>query len=349
MEPKCVVWSKHMEDAKSGKRLTMLCKQGTELKKEMKQDRVNAFFAIIGNTKKFITTELKKGQAALNISGPADLVETDTTPAPPSVAVMQAMVAALTEKDMLSTFVSRSVFEAKSGIKASLITSNGKVDPVRDLMAMQPVKKAIKDVKAHMVSSGSYCSHHCFSQVSPEGKKVNRILNKALSADVRTKFVLPDQDEYNKVFSPDLLIEKNPSCLVGPTNYCLCEARLILEAGSTLYGLPYGSVPGTSAADKRAFLSRMTTDDAVKYLEDSHGWCIVAKPGDIVVMPAGHFIMSTTSGTTAISVRWAVGGDSVDLSSSREMLYEMLTSFKELKAPTHGYLQLHEWLVDQGF
>jgi len=347
MEPRIAAWKQECGKAKSGRQLVSLGKEAVEIKKDFKADRVKAYFSLVGSTKKFLSTERKKQTTLAKRAKDGTPTTTVAPPAAPTVAVLIAMIDRLKESGGIEGYCSKSIFEARAGIKACKLQPLGRATPDQDIMKANYVKRALKGTKSHMQVSGSTSSHHVFMQASPDGKKINKVLNKAIDGNARTKMVLPDQDHFNKVFSPDLLVETQNSVLIMPTNYCMTEARLIFEEGSIVMGTPWGMLKGHTAEEKRVAYLQMTVDDAIALLE--HGsWVVKAEVGDVLVIPSGHLIVSA-SPTGCTYLRWCVGGDNVDCSRAREMLSHMMVAFPELKAAQHGYLQLHEFLADQGF
>ena len=61
------------------------------------------------------------------------------------------------------------------------------------------------------------------------------------------------------------------------------------------------------------------------------------------MFPSGFLILTASEGVQF--VKWAVSSDDQDLSRVQASLGLILSSFKELRGPQHGYAEWFEWIT----
>ena len=342
-------WAKDIKDAKTAAQLKRCKGRGTGILKDAKDHAVKTLHQEFGKTKKFLSTQERVDRKKAKPDADADGAAPVALRVSPMNAVMKIM------KDTSGFDMSTCVYEAKAGIKAAIVEALHGKDPVHQLASSTAVKKHIKDVKQHILTTGSRWSHQFFIPTTPNGKKTCSTIRRGFDPLLTTKLVLPDMDWAQKIYAPDLVIEQPMQCAVGPGVHCCGECRIYLESDShILIGFPYAAVPGNRMADKREHLGRLTIDALGELMaKTSNCWMREMHKDECCFIPTGHIVMSANnSAKQVVYIRWAVGNngtDAADTSRVRMMLVEMLNSFPELKAPANGLAQFLEFLGDQGF
>jgi hypothetical protein len=62
------------------------------------------------------------------------------------------------------------------------------------------------------------------------------------------------------------------------------------------------------------------------------------------VIPSGFMVVMAAS-EQCLGLRWGVAGDEGDTFRVAHTLSKLLTASPEMRNPSHGYGQLHEWLT----
>ena len=312
------------------------------VRKGFKADRVRSWASLMGSTKKYLTSVSK--QKTKKQPGAARAEEAVTAPAAPIIAVGNALFESHGDIMMCS----KSIFEAKCGVRAAELACLSNKNLYAELSASNFVKKAMKDLVTHLANTGKQWSHYVFEESGPNGKRVNSMIKKSLNPQVRTKLVLPDLDWGKRIFAPDLVGGAAGAASISPSQFCMTEARVVLLGSQLVFGMPIDKINGDNAAEKRACLEHMTIDQLTHLFEVARGWITKLNPGDMLLIPSGHMVVcGSTEGS--VTLRWAVSGDDPECSRVREMLKAQMDAFSELRSPVHCYAQLHEFLVDQGY
>ena len=63
-----------------------------------------------------------------------------------------------------------------------------------------------------------------------------------------------------------------------------------------------------------------------------------------IVIPSGYMVVMAAS-VECLGIRWGLAGDEGDTIRVGHTLGEFLTAWPEMRNPSHGYGQLHEWLT----
>ena len=109
-------------------------------------------------------------------------------------------------------------------------------------------------------------------------------------------------------------------------------------------GIPYDGVPGEDAKEKRQFLVRNTIDGLRELIQTAGGFLMQLSDVGAIQIPSGFLvIMGATE--ECIGLRWSLAGDDQDKDRAAHVLGNFLASFPELRNPSHGLYQLHEWLT----
>ena len=200
-----------------------------------------------------------------------------------------------------------------------------------------------------MTTTGSSWAHDILPDNSVNGKNVASLLSKKfLSPDVRTKHVLPDEEWAHKIMGVDINTTSQGHLNLGSTSFCMCEARVYLEGSEIIAGVRYDLVPGVTYSDKRNGLYHMTVDNFSALLESTAGFIQTVSAHQCVLIPSGFIIVVATVEPTAYA-SWGVSSDEQGSSRTKVMINNMLTSYAELKGPSHCLTQFLRWLQEFGY
>lgn len=131
----------------------------------------------------------------------------------------------------------------------------------------------------------------------------------------------------------------------GFTPFCMAEVRMLLCGKLVIAGIPFDGVPGDNAKEKRNTLLRSTIDGMRQIITEAPGSFLMqlADVGAIVI-PSGFMVVMAAS-VECLGIRWGLAGDEGDTIRVGHTLGEFLTAWPEMRNPSHGYGQLHEWLT----
>lgn len=131
----------------------------------------------------------------------------------------------------------------------------------------------------------------------------------------------------------------------GFTPFCMAEVRMLLCGKLVIAGIPFDGVPGDNAKEKRNTLLRSTIDGMRQIITEAPGSFLMqlADVGAIVI-PSGYMVVMAAS-VECLGIRWGLAGDEGDTIRVGHTLGEFLTAWPEMRNPSHGYGQLHEWLT----
>ena len=321
-----------------------------DIRKKMKKEQVKTLSDTLGATKRYITQSSRKskrgtrgGKAGLEDAGEDFDEEPDEAPV---CAVLKAVFQTII--DDKDKWISKSVFVAKGGDRASCFRPESGQEPMQQLAKNAVVRKYLKDINEYMRNTGSKHSHKIADETNPEGKKVVKILKQGFSQDLRTRMTVPDTDWGHKIFSPDVSVIAEGYASVAPTLFCTTEARVYISGEEIMCGFPYNNIPGDDMSAKRHFIEGITADELIKMIEEKKGWLTKVDEGECIMIPSGHLVTNFAL-QRAVFVRWSVGGDDLDKSRVRDMLVSLMQCYPELQAPNHGLTQFHEWLDNAGW
>ena len=131
----------------------------------------------------------------------------------------------------------------------------------------------------------------------------------------------------------------------GFTPFCMAEVRMLLCGKLVIAGIPFEGVPGDNTKEKRNTLLRSTIDGMRQIITEAPGSFLMqlADVGAIVI-PSGFMVVMAAS-EECLGLRWGLAGDEGDTIRVGHTLGEFLTAWPEMRNPSHGYGQLHEWLT----
>ena len=131
----------------------------------------------------------------------------------------------------------------------------------------------------------------------------------------------------------------------GFTPFCMAEVRMLLCGKLVIAGIPFDGVPGDNAKAKRNTLLRSTIDGMRQIITEAPG-SFLTQLADVgaIVIPSGYMVVMAAS-VECLGIRWGLAGDEGDTIRVGHTLGEFLTAWPEMRNPSHGYGQLHEWLT----
>ena len=131
----------------------------------------------------------------------------------------------------------------------------------------------------------------------------------------------------------------------GFTPFCMAEVRMLLHGKLVIAGIPFDGVPGDNAKEKRNTLLRSTIDGMRQIIIEAPGSFLMqlADVGAIMI-PSGFMVVMAAS-EECVGLRWGVAGDEGDSIRVGHTLSQFLMASPEMRNPSHGYGQLHEWLT----
>eukprot|EP00927_Polykrikos_kofoidii_P065099 TRINITY_DN60895_c0_g1_i1.p1 TRINITY_DN60895_c0_g1~~TRINITY_DN60895_c0_g1_i1.p1 ORF type:complete len:788 (-),score=151.87 TRINITY_DN60895_c0_g1_i1:269-2575(-) len=330
-------WAKRCKEADDVNAIKALTAEGHETAKHLKCKEHKDFTALQGKTKKFLTNDVWQQKLQARDAS----VVTSEAPANPTWTAMRDLAA---QHDGVN---SKSIYESKAGLRLSTFEALPGKDPVTALENTMGLKKVLKDIAAHMRSTGVPWANRQLSRQDPLAKHIEKILAKGFDAAVVTKMVVPDQPWAAEIYAPDILVSCAKHVAISATLNGCCEARVSLSGSETLVGLPYSRIPGNNMKDKRAWFSRATVDELSKLVNDAFGFICTLCADSCVLVPSGFMLCSASHGSHTL--RWCVAADAQDSSRVRNMVGEMLASYPELATPAHGFTQWHDFLVESCF
>lgn len=227
-----------------------------------------------------------------------------------------------------------SVFEAKSGYKAALVTPQSG-DLVDKLESMAHIKSGFKSLQKHL----EHNTHGVFSIIDPSKQKmVTKVLTKSLESLLLSTYPLPGSEWSAKVFVRQLYAAKEGFVNIGLPHMALMEMRILFSGSETLYGFAYDDVPGASLKDKRMWLM---TQSAQK-LHEKLSWAACHDSTKALVVPTGHLIVACYG--ECRGMRFSISSDDADKSRVRRMLNLLFESHRELASASSGYAPFCQFL-----
>lgn len=331
-------WAARAKDAKTVREIKTVAAESKQMMQHLVAKPVKDLKACIGATKKYLATEKRKLKAQGETLAKAE----------PEVRAATPFHTIVTNSaSLLPDCSSKSVFEAKGGNRVCLLDPLGNQDPGEALRSNACVKKAMKSCGAYMSTTGQPWAHENVMMATPAGKRIDGILRKGLDSLARTRMVLPDEDWAKKVYAFEISASAENHTIMSPTRFGCCEGRILLDGSETVCAIPMNGIEGDSLVQKRAFLNQMTIDAFQRFLEKTPN-VFISKltANNMVLIPSGFLLCVASHGSMVF--RWSVSGDSVDSSRVRTTLQQLMKSYKEYMLPTHGVIQLTQFLIDQG-
>ncbi len=120
---------------------------------------------------------------------------------------------------------------------------------------------------------------------------------------------------------------------------------MLLTGKCVIAGIPLDSVPGEDIKEKRKTLFQSTID-GLRALLDSGGFLVQLTDDGALVIPTGYVTITATT-ETAIGLRWSISGDERDADRAAHALGMLLDVHPEMRNPSLGHAQLHEWLTSE--
>ena len=241
--------------------------------------------------------------------------------------------------------VATSVYEAKTGVRAAVITTQAAEDLSDTLAKNKTIKMHIKKATQTMLSTGNPCVGSPIDPGTPKCKVIMKIIGKALDKVYSTQHVLPDLPWAHKVACPELITideRKSKSTKICSSHFASVEVRLYLEDDDVIMGLPFDKVQGATFREKQLYLRSLSIDAMKTLIGSASGFLMKPQAGELVVMPTGFVYASATIQTTF--VRWMVSSDMDDNRRVMTMLELLTEEFSEFRQPSTGHTQFLEHL-----
>jgi hypothetical protein len=226
---------------------------------------------------------------------------------------------------------SKSVFEAKGGIRPGLIkvTTNEAFDNVHQAPALKRVLKKI----ASAIKSGKTACVEPIDLGKAGMKKFEESLDIAVGPDLRTKCPLPKAAWTPQVFTPEVVGCRSSHADVFWPKFGMMSVNMVLSGDASYLGVPTLKVPGSSYLEKRAHLLSCNAEQLTVLAEDGGWFCRfcdgVALGGEsVLVIPSGFVVVFALQDARVL--RWPIVGDQVDLQRISDALGNLIVSFPEL-------------------
>lgn len=297
-----------------------------------RKSAVSDFTTMAGKAKKHVV-DFKKAEAK---KGQLD-IPAESAPQSPLFVILNGL------GDGHAETISKSVFEAKGGVRLAALDQRVEFDAAHSVKSNAYVKKCMKELAAHMANSGQNYSHILLREI-PKVRKITSLLKKGFDQQLFTKHVLPDEPWAEKLLTYDIV-----GCAPGFTSILTTafggvECRLVLDGSEVIVGIPYGRVAGNTFAEKRVALTRMTIDNIRDLITSAGGFATRVKASDdqIIMIPSGFVLLTASEGSKAM--RWNVSADDADKARTKFMLSAVLASFPEFRQPSFSYSSFLEWL-----
>ena len=255
-----------------------------------------------------------------------------TAPQPPLIHILTTMAESLCTP-------AGSIFEAKGGLKACLLSPKTGQDPAAEIMKLSYIKKGQKELTEHIKSN-----HWGVWQLKeePKAKKINKMLDAGFDPNVRAKVLLPAVEWARMVFDTVMFMTGVVHVHVGLGHFCCMEARLLFEGSEIVLGIPQEKIPGSNIKEKRKHLFSATIDTLSALLAQG-GFMHMHDSSKLLVLPTGFLFVFVSTG--ACGLRWALSSDDADTERVKAQLSALMLAFPEMKNPSTGHAQLLDWLV----
>jgi hypothetical protein len=149
--------------------------------------------------------------------------------------------------------------------------------------------------------------------------------------------------ENRQVFGPQVYGHQANYVHVGFTPFCMSEVRFLTSGKCVIAGVPFDRCPGETAADKRKAILHSTIDSLRVLIADG-GFLMDLTDVGAIQIPSGYMVIFAAT-SNCIGIRWSTIGDERDTSRVAHVLGAFLESFPEVRNPSLGHLQMHEWLT----
>jgi hypothetical protein len=242
-----------------------------------------------------------------------------------------------------------SIFEAKGGFKAALLTVRDGTAFNKLVGELPVVKKGWKDLDKH-IKSGHGSGVVNFQKVN-DLKKVNKQLATLFSSDLFTHLALPSEPWAATVYAPMLSGTSDSHVNVGWTHYGVMEAAVFVSGKFAVMGVPSDKVPGDDFGEKRRTLAEMPQAGLEAMIKDGgfyyrHDDSVADSAGKCLVVPSGFVLVS--AGDVSRSIRWGLTADDRDIERCMVTLKQLLLAFSELRGPRIGYQAFYDFLCSRG-
>jgi hypothetical protein len=159
----------------------------------------------------------------------------------------------------------------------------------------------------------------------------------------QTKLILPDEPWAKDIYGYDVHVTHKDFLSVMSTNNLVIEARVCIEGSTILAGLPFGSVPGSTMADKRTHILQCPYDSLVAAITSKSGFIYkMTVDNHLLVMPSGYMVIEVSQGARVL--RWGMSGDERDTNRVKSMIQSQCDSFPEYNNASCALGQFNSWL-----
>ena len=305
-------------------------KAATESMKRFTRGDAKEFAAVVRTVHAFYEKELRSAASAAVPIG---------TKAPIVLTLEQYII---DEKLVIGAF--GSVFEAKAGVRGTLIAPASGEDPV-SVIAAQPWFKSAKRVLENHLKNNSWG----VADVDDvkKVKKTEKSLLKSFDPSVFSKLALPSPSTHPwaaKVYGMQAFGSQAGFTHVGVPHMGCIEARLLVSGRELVLGVEVSRVPGASMREKRAFMHSAPLG-VLKDLVTKYGFALLHDCTHLAVIPSGFLVLGCAF-EKSFGVRWSVSADGPDTNRVKAILADLLENFPELKQPSTGYSSFLNYLGD---
>ena len=200
------------------------------------------------------------------------------------------------------------------------------------------VKRSLGKVN-QALKKGIGCCSDIIVAAGRVGKMLEQLVVVAFGSDLRSQRPLPNANWAQKVFSFSIYGSNPGTAEANWPSFGLMQVNIVLSGDITFACIPTDRVPGSTYAEKRGNVLRMTVDDVTKivgfYAKFVDG---VGPAGECgLVIPSGFMVLCASS--SARVLRWSLMADEADTVRVRDTLVKVLESFPEMRQPDQGYEQ----------
>lgn len=234
-----------------------------------------------------------------------------------------------------------SSFEAKSGLRAAVLSPADDEDPASAIVSWAKSKKAFKDITTHLKANKN--GNQIVSDAAFE-KKLIKELKKGFDPALFSKCALPDEDWSKKVFSP-YFMGYNKGFTMGVLNPMgLVQCRQLFKGKEILIGVPLARNPPATIKQIRKEMTSLPVDQLVKYVTDHNGFAVQHGSEELVVLPSG-FLTLTVTVEDVMGLYWSCSSDEQDTTRVASSLGQLMSEFPEAANSSLGHSQFREWLL----
>ena len=244
--------------------------------------------------------------------------------------------------------VSTSAFEAKGGLRCAIVAPKrraaGSGAVATGIAKMPSFKKAAKEVTVKLKTEQWAVKPHN----AAETKKFWKDLKPHFDESIFTTAPISSLFDWAPLcFVLQTFSMRGGFINVGLSHMGMIDARMCLQGGEIIVGLPYNETPGETMKAKRNWIFNAPFAE-VQALVAADGFLVSHLEGALLVVPSGFIVItaSAAANTNTYGIRWSVSGDDADAARIKLTLSSLLDGFPELKNSSFGFVQYLDWLSE---